>query len=230
MTYALLVIGNGRLDYLHKVVEAAEEHLHDADAYLMIDDSGRPEINREIARTYPDWETLHHSSNWGMAKAVQSGFEHVLSTACDYVFWLEEDMLLTARPPIHDAISVLDNHPTSLAQMCFRREPWWGSPAEMQHGDQLTAIVEQADDAITVHWHEHVFTAHDFIFSLNPCLIPRHILEMGWPSGPIGVGNETGMTNRLKKRGYQFGSWGTPGDGQTWARHLGEQRAAQWQL
>lgn len=218
----LVVVGNGRTSMLDQVVEAAFQWLPPFDRYLMVDDSGELDVRRHLDIMYPDFLIEHHAENRGMAAAVQTGFDLALDTGCRHVFWLEEDMLLTAAPPVEVAVDVLDTAPW-LAQMCFRREPVAGNPAEQEFGDQLAAICAQAR---TVYDRDG-WTAHDFIFSLNPCLIPRRILELGWDTG-----NEAGMTAVLSdpQWGYLFGSWGQPGDGQVWARHIGGQRGAKWQL
>ncbi len=219
---ALLVIGNGRTDLLHKTVAAAEKYLPAFDHLLMVDDSGSYEVRTELAVEYPDFVIEHHMVNRGMAKAVQAGFDLVLSTDARWVFWLEEDMELTAEVPVAAAVLALQSDP-DLAQMCFRRDP--ADPTEMP--DQLTAICGRSPHVTTAPQ----YTTYDYLFSMGPCIIPRHILEYGWPAGPIGVGNEDGMTRKLLEKGYRFGSWGHPGDGQSWGRHAGyAKRGAAWQL
>jgi GT2 family glycosyltransferase len=219
---ALLVIGNGRTDMLDATVEAAREHLPAFDRYLMVDDSGDLRVRRILDARYPEFVIQHNDTNLGMAAAVQAGFDLVLASGARHVFWLEEDMLLTKAPPVDAAISVLERQP-DLAQMCFRRDP--ADPTEQP--DQLTAICGKSPH-VTTH---DLYTAYDFLFSMGPCVIPRHILEYGWPAGPIGVGNEDGMTRLLLEKGYRFGSWGLPGDGQSWGRHVGyAARGAAWQL
>jgi hypothetical protein len=216
----LVVVGNGRTAMLDQTVEAAFQWLPPFDRYLMVDDSGDLAVRRHLDSMYPDFVIEHHDQNRGMAAAVRTGFDLAVDTGCRYVFWLEEDMLLTSAPPVADAVDVLDARDW-LSQLCFRREPVPGNVAEHEHGDQLAAICAQAR---TVSAHDG-WTAHDWLFSLNPCLIPRRILEQGWDTA-----NEAGMTARLLNDGYLFGSWGQPGDGQTWARHIGTERGAAWQL
>ena len=217
---ALVVIGNGRTDMLAQAVASAVQFLPAPAWLLMVDDSGDLGVRSHLDEMYPEFLIQHHDRNLGMAAAVQSGFDLVLSTSARFVFWLEEDMVLTAAPPVDEAVRVLDHHEW-LAQMCFRREPVSVNVAEHEHGDQLAAICAQAR---TVSGHDG-WTSHDWIFSLNPCLVPRRILEKGWDTG-----NEAGMTARLLDDGYLFGSWGGPGDGQAWARHIGDRRGAAWQL
>lgn len=197
-----VIVANNRPDYLHQVLAALDAH-HPTLPHTLVDDT----------------------NHIGMAKNVQAAWDAFLDTDAQYLLHIEDDMELLKPLPLWGAISALQQDP-HLAQMCFRREPWWGSPAEMAHGDQLTAICEQA----TTVQDRGAYTAHDFLFSLNPCLIPRDIVEMGWPAGPLGVGNEAGMTTKLRTLGYMFGSWGHPGDGNVWARHIGEQRGEQWAL
>ena len=222
MTLALCVVGNGRLDYLHRAVVAAMNHLpiHHFDHFLMVDDSGDPNVGRELARTYPDWYLTHHGDNQGMAAAVQTGFDMCRTIDASFVFWLEEDMLLTRTPPVIEAVETLAEQP-DLAQICFRREPVDVNPTEMANNCVLKTLCDQS----TIIRQHDMWTEYDGLFSLNPCVIPCDVIAAGWDPG-----NEAGMTSKLVAQGYTFGSWGHPGDGQSWVRHIGHQRGAKWQL
>jgi hypothetical protein len=219
MKLGVLVIGNGR-EYLHQTVPHIHENiLSPITARMMIDDSGDAQWSTMLAARYPEW-VIHSTGHVGMAGAVQAGFDLALRYDVDHVLWLEDDMLLTRPLPIAQAVAVLASR-SDLAQMCFKREPF--DPSEGD--DQLAAIVHLAPHSGT----KATYTWHDYLFSLNPCLIPQQILRMGWPSGPIGVGNEDGMTRMLREAGFVFGSWGHVGD-PAYARHLGWQRSAAWRL
>lgn len=227
MNVALCVISNNRPDYLHQTIKAAYQYLPDFDYRFIVDDGGDPTASITLASLYSqDWHVETHPENRGLAAAVQTGFDLVTSCDADYVFWLEEDMLLTRRPPIREAIDILDTH-DHLAQMCFRREPVAVNPTETGYGCVLRTLTEQSDNVRThddpsrgIRW-----TEYDGLFSLNPCLIPAEICNIDWDPG-----NEAGMTIKLRDHGYMFGSWGLAGDGQTWVTHIGEQRGAKWQL
>jgi hypothetical protein len=211
---ALVVIGNGRLPLLHRAVESFEDYC-DADHWLMVDDSGDRAVARELFRYFPNFHIESHEANKGMASAVQAGFHLVRQTDATHIFWLEEDMVLTGEPPIEDVIRTLNGYP-HLAQMLFERQPL--TPQEVEAGSVHGAMEPIAD---MPKW-----VMHRHIFSLNPCIIPRHIIDTyDWPSGPIGVGNETGFTNKLLDDGYTFGCW----KGQL-VEHIGHERAAAWQL
>lgn len=221
MKVALVIIGDGRASYLAQSVRAARDNiLHPITARIMVNDEADEGYCTMIDEVYPDFIRVHTLRS-GMAGAVQAGFMAALAQDPDYIAWVEEDMVLTRPLPITDAIAALEANP-SLAQMTFRRDPW--DPSE---GDcQLNAITQRA----TFVTQKANYTIHDYLFSLNPCIIPARVMEYGWPSGPIGIGNEDGFTKRLLDRGYVFGSWGHAKDGQSWARHIGNERASGWRL
>lgn len=150
----------------------------------------------------------------GMAANVQKGFDLFLKTDADYVLWVEEDFIWLRRPPLEQAVEILDSHP-KIAQMLFQRQPL--APAEIAAG----SVIGGMDGAVNRgDWWEQ-----QHIFSLNPCLIPRRVVELGWPAGPLGVGNETGMTHKLLDAGFSFGVW----DGQ-YVEHIGAERGPGWAL
>ena len=220
MTWALTVIGNGRLQYLHQTVQTALGLLPEPTVKLMVDDSGSPEVQAELDAHYPTWGIAHHPENRGMAAAVQTGFDLVCEADTDFALWLEEDMLLTRTPPLKAAMDILDMN-DHLAQMCFRRATVWGNPYEDQHGDVLAALCAQSTTIV-----DHgCWTEYDALFSLNPCLIPQDICQIDWDAG-----NEAGMTTKLRDKGYRFGSWGVPSFSEHWVTHIGEQRGHKWQL
>lgn len=199
MNVALLVIGNGR-EFIHPTIDALDIHAnYPFSARLMIDDCPDEQWGQMLDETYPDFE-IRHVGGVGMARAVQAGFDLVLEHDADYVLWIEEDMLVVRDLPIAAAVTALENNPR-LAQMGFPRD----HPDPTEGDDQLKAILSQAttwgDDTPGYVWH-------DYLFSMFPCVIPRRVLELGWPEGPIGIGNEQGMTDRTLEAGYVFGCWG----------------------
>ncbi len=220
MKLVVVVIGNGR-DFIHPTITSLAPNVsYPIQARLMIDDSPHTAWGVDLDARYPEWDIVH-TGGIGMAGAVQAGFDLALSHDPDYTLWIEDDTELLRPLPIASAIAALEAN-EHLAQMCFPREP--ADPTE--YPDQLTAIVNQSQ---LVEEHDD-YTAYDFLFSMFPNLIPRRVMELGWPAGPIGVGNETGMTNRCLEAGYLFAAWGQPG-GPAFCRHNGyAARGAGWQL
>ncbi len=203
VTIALIVITDGRADFLAETLAAAYEYLPPFDTRFIIDDSGNNDYANWLRANYSliagphlGYEVVHHNTRRGLAGAVQSGFDTALRTDCDYAFWLEDDMVFHRTPPVIDACAALDKN-FELANMGFKRAVT--DPSE--GADVLATMVERS----TVHHVGPKFTTHDYIFSLNPGLIPRRTLELGWDAG-----NEAGQTAALLGQGFRFGMWGAP--------------------
>lgn len=215
MKLALVVVGDGRRSYLDQAVKAVKDNcLHPIHSRIMVCDEADYDYRADLRRDYPEWIHIQHATRRGMAGAIQAGFDAALDCDPDYTLWIEEDMLVTKPLPIGAAMSCLDSN-RDLAQMLFQRQPI--TPEE-----HLTGSVTGAFRMLTQNYGEHgPYSWHDHIFSLNPCLIPRRILEMGWDTD-----NERGMSQRLREAGYTFGCWL---DGPM-VEHIGVERSPEWRL
>src|SRR6187401_328515 len=127
MTIALIVVTDGRADFLAETLAAAYEYLPPFDYRYIIDDSGNNDYAHWLRGSYSliagqnhGFTVEHHNTRRGLAGAVQSGFDMALKTDCDYAFWLEDDMVFKKTPPILEACKMLDKH-FELANMGFRR-------------------------------------------------------------------------------------------------------------
>jgi hypothetical protein len=210
MTVALVVVGDGRYPYLERCLASLDTFArYPFVHYRIVDDSGR---GAEVAYP-PGWEVIAHAERRGMAAAVASAWGD-LPPGVDYVLHVEEDFLLAQSVPIDDMAMVLAAEP-KLAQLVLKRQPW--SPEEVRAG----GIMEMYPDDYTDRdgWVEH-----RRIFSLNPCLIPRVVIERGWPAG-----NEAEFTASLVADGYTFGFWGARED-EPACLHIGSRRSAAWKL
>jgi hypothetical protein len=160
----------------------------------------------------------------GMAGAVQAGFDWALSTDAEFVLWVEEDFRFVDLPLT--GMAWVLTHCRHLAQVVLKRQPW--SVEEQQAGGQIetnpAAYSECSAFGANIHWVEH-----STLFSLNPCLLPRRTLELGWPSGPLGVGNESGMTQRCQNAGLRFAYYGKRDDPPR-CEHVGHHRSSGWRL
>jgi hypothetical protein len=193
----------------------------------MVNDSGDDYYARKLDEEYPEFAITHHPANRGMAAAVQTGWKMALGVNSDYCFHLEEDFVITQDVNMNDLMNTLYFDP-ELASITLKRPPWAG--IEVSLGDQLAAIQHEASwFDVRQAWDQNSVTRHNHLFSLNPSLIKREVIEMGWPSGPLGVGNEAGMTRKLLGAGYVFGVWGTVKDAPM-CEHIGYTRGKDWQL
>lgn len=156
--------------------------------------------------------------NLGMAGAVRTAWEWAVETGCDYLLHIEEDFRFLGQIPLDGMLDVL-SHDETLAQVVLKRQPW--SPEEFHAG----GIIETHPDDYTDHHAGGLqWVSHQRIFSLNPCLIPRKILEYGWPDG-----NEAEMTSRLVADGWRFAFYGHRADPPR-VEHIGASRGKGWRL
>lgn len=194
MEIVLLVVANNRPEYLTRILVSIDKYLTAMPSHIQDD--------------------VDHQ---GMAVNIQAGWSHMLQWDWDFLLHMEDDMELLAPLPLYGAAEALCKRP-HVANMIFQRQPW--NDIEREAGGVHAAIKKLAPNYIDHGtWGEH-----DHIFSLNPCLIPRHIVERGWPKG-----NEAEMTAKLLADGYTFGIWGQPTDAPI-IDHIGIERGPGWKL
>lgn len=161
-----------------------------------------------------------HDHQLGMAGAVRHGWTQALDAGASYVLHVEEDFRFLEPVFLGDLVYVLDRDST-LAQVVLKRQAW--NDLEQAAGGIVeadpSAYEERAAMGRNLRW-----TAHRKIFSLNPCLIPRHVLELGWPDG-----NEAEFTQRCLDAGFQFAFYGGKFDPPR-VEHVGFHRSAGWRL
>lgn len=216
MKLALLFHGDGRGDYLAQSVQSAFKHVHHpVTARLMVNDEADPEYIDQLNQSYPEY-TIAHTGRVGMARAVQAGFDLCIAADVDAVLWVEEDFVVERDLPISRAYRELDLH-HHLAQMLFQRQ----NISDEEHAAGSVA------GAMNILHADADYVIQDTIFSLNPCLIPRRVFNLPYPTGPLGIGNEAGFTALLLAAGYQFGVWTDGGQAVT---HIGAGRSEHWQL
>lgn len=215
----LVVVTDGRVDYLARAIEAAGEHLTGVDAgRVIVNDAGSYESRGYLADRYPDWHVISHPTRLGLAAAVRSAWAYATLEDWRYLFHLEEDFVLDGPVDAAELAGVLRRCPT-LAQLVLKRQAW--SPAEMAAG----GIVECAPERYREKYLGSAFvTVHEECFSLNPCVVPRNVFVQGWPDG-----NEAEQTELMVGQGRRFGFWG-----RKFARprvtHIGARRSTGWAL
>ena len=151
MTVALLLISDGREDYLEQTLASVEANLPDFDQIVHIDD------------------TAHEL---GFAGAIQAGWDRI---STDHVVHLEADFTFNRSVPVDRLVGALDRNP-HLTQIALLRQPW--NPVERAAGGIIAtdpsayAQRQDGDD----QWLEH-----RKFWTTNPCVYPRWIVERGWP-------------------------------------------------
>ena len=205
---ALVHIDDGRPEYLFPTIEAVEAEV---DYRFLIDDSGDPEYARGLEKRFPEFCQVHHERRRGLAATVLSAWSEALRYPFDYLLHWEGDFLPVGEIPIAEMISLLEQNP-HLAQVVLKRQAW--RPEEIEAG----GFIELYQD-----WHtqRQGYVEQQLVFSLNPCLIPRHIVELLAP----GEGNpEVYFTQALVGMGYSFAILGEMKDDPR-VIHIGSQQA-----
>lgn len=228
MTAVLLVMSDGRREYLEPCVASAVECLDLASvAHRVIhDDSGSVRFGAWLRERYPDWHVITTVRRSGFAGAIRSAWAAIesLDEAIEHVVHLEGDFTFNRPVPLGDMLDVLDAHP-HLAQVALRRQPW--NEAERQAGGIVELHPhEYADrvDGLDRHWLEH-----RLFFTTNPSVYRRSLLDAEWPDGER---SEARFTEQLLMDGtpevpgpeVRFAYWGRRTDG-PWVTHIGEHRA-----
>lgn len=215
MDRGVIVLGiltDGRADYLAEAMDTIDR-LGTFDERFIVDDSGDDNYTTWLKNSYKGVKVYPNPTRRGLAGAVQSVWTHALAAGADYLFHMEDDFLISTRIDVDAMARTLAGEP-DVAQMLLKRQPIVGS--EVAAGDILGGM-----QPIEPHvgW-----VTQQSIFSLNPCVIPRWVLELSWPAG-----NEAEMTSILLARGARFGVWGDPGSPPL-VHHIGESRSSGWML
>lgn len=151
----------------------------------------------------------------GMAGNARAAWDWALQMDADFLLHVEEDMRFIRTVPLREMRDLLNDHP-HLAQCVLKREPW--STEEIAAGGQI----ETNPGAYTLCADtKHAWVEHQVLFSMNPCLIPRDVLEMKWESGSFGV--ERAITDECLQIGYSFAYYGRRLD-PPYVRHVGHLR------
>jgi glycosyltransferase involved in cell wall biosynthesis len=214
MSIGLVMTYDGRSHCIRQTLKSLQAHvLTDNFTYLrIVDDSGQPNL------LPTDWvegyDIIKHPQRSGLAAAVNSAWAN-LPDDIDYVFHCEDDWIFPDRIPVEAMRRTLQWHP-HLAQLVLKRQP--GNPEEAAAGGIIECHPDQYAD-------KDGYVEHARIFSLNPCLIPRHIVDRGWPDH----GHEGIFTDQLVADGYRFAFWGERHDPPR-VDHIGHQRSSGWVL
>jgi len=218
---ALVVEDDGRPQYLYPVMKALEVTLSLADLLpILINDSGNPEYARRLIRDFPDWEQVHHDKREGL-RGVQISAWHtaLMHKDVDYVLHWESDFMpLEEKVPVDEMRFLLEARP-HLAQVALKRQPLARYPGEVENGGFMQLYRDQ-------YFQRPGYVEQQMVFTMNPCLVPRRIVEM-FVNDPTEGNPESYFTPHLVDEGYWFAFLGRIEDPPR-VFHIGIDRGPGW--
>lgn len=219
----LIVLGNGRGDYLTQTVASIRKHLSGYGPVTIVDDSGdaahRDWLRRTVAPDLGASVVPVAARPAGYPAAMRRVW--ALAGGHDMACMWEEDFVLTEDVDLTDLAGVLAEHPY-LTQIALLRGPWFGN--EVAHGGLIEALEAQGQ-----HFHEvtdgtHHWIEHRACFTGNPSVIPRRTFAHPWPSGDWSESRfGRGLFADPRARGAYWGRRGDPPR----VEHIGVERVGQ---
>ncbi len=181
------VIGNGRKALLDKTLASLKENVNYPFLNkIMINDTGRTGYALQLEEQYAgEWHIISHQFNEGLSGSIRSLWAAARLYDVDYIFHVEEDFTFNQPIDIDSMRNILEFNP-NIAQVALKRQPC--NPAEIEVG----GFMQQDPDSYEVSGlrsldgddSDWVFHAkHRNFFTLNPCLYPRWVIDLGWEQG-----------------------------------------------
>jgi glycosyltransferase involved in cell wall biosynthesis len=88
--------------------------------WIITEDSGIPEVNKELMDKYPDFKWINAEKRRGQMRSIDEAYSHVKT---EYVFHLEEDWETTRDGAIAESVRILESTPNVSAVMCREHTP-----------------------------------------------------------------------------------------------------------
>jgi hypothetical protein len=226
-TIAVVVIGDGRDEYLRSCIESMDHLRGNIVERWMYDDTGDAGYRSILAARYPHWRHINGGSRQGCAGAFQQVWRQVRAgTKASHVFLVEQDFVFFRTIDLDAMVAVLDDNP-QMASMALRRQPW--NEQEKAAG----GIVEMHPDWYTDHVDEQgrAWLEYNAFFTTNCPVFRVSLMDVPWPSHQPGRYSEGTFHQLLQQnrwpgapdRPVTYGYWGSRDSG-TWVEHIGAHR------
>jgi hypothetical protein len=224
VTIDLLVMTDGRDDYLERTMTSAYEVLEIDGQVWIHDDTGDDDYRASLAKRYKRAHLIGDGPRRGFGGAIRWAWKVMaeVSTA-DYLFHLEDDFVFRSAVDLRQLAALLEAQPY-LAQLALKRQPWWTEPAGgfmHQHREWYT----DCSSAAGVRWVETIRN-----WTTNPSLYRRDLCAEGWPEGEHSEGHygfqlrDRGLPWGIAGDAVRFGFWGSIAD-PPMVEHIGKERA-----
>ena len=224
MNTAIVCIDDGRVSYLRQCVESIQRYVPESliEAQILIEDEADPIYHAVLRNNFPQFDRqVHHETRRGLGGAVQSAWTTALEYDVDFVLHMEGDFVLTETLPLSQMAQVLSEH-QYLSQLVLKRPPDPGNSVEVAAGGIIECAPDEYRECVD---GDLVWCEHARIFSLNPCLIPRHAIENALDLSDGFL--EANLTTYFLGAGYTFAFWGGKFDPPK-CDHVGIQRSSNY--
>lgn len=228
MSIAVLVITDGRDDYLGHCVASLDRLHGDIGEWWMRDDTGDDAYRTELARRYPQFTQIGFGPRRGCAGAFAAARAHLREHShADHLVTIEQDFVILRDIPLAGMAGLLDDRP-HLVQVALRRQPW--------NADEIRAggVVEQYPDQYLDMADDHGrrWLEHRVFYTTNPGIERTSLLDVPWPEDQHGAFSEGTYHQRLLAEGtpeapgheIAYAYWGARDSG-VWVEHIGHRRA-----
>lgn len=224
---ALVIIGDGRDNYLRQCVTSLRYLDGPIVENWMYDDTGDQTYRDHLARRYPGFWHINGGPRQGCAGAFQQVWRQVRqNTTARFIFLVEQDFVFIRPIDLYGMADLLDAHPY-LAEVALRRQPW--NHVEMAAGGIIEAhpdwYRDMTDDAGRQWLEQSAF------FTTNCPLFRTSLLDVPWPGSQPGCYSEGLFHHQLMTSGtpevpsdqVAYAYWGARDSG-IWVEHIGHQR------
>ena len=214
MKIALLVMTDGRKQYIHKTLASAFSELDGPIVHRVMFDDSADEANHQWLRdNFPNFDLYYKPTRQGFGGAINSAWHILRNYDFDYVFHLEDDFTFNRPVILKDMAKKLEENP-NVFQMALRRQPWNNE--------------ERAAGGVIQRWPDQFhqqdgFISHRLFFTTNPSLYRKSLIDSrDYATVKDAEGHFT-LSITAESPEYCFGFWGDKSD-QPWVTHIGAER------
>jgi hypothetical protein len=173
------IIDNKRPDCLDATIQSLEDNLFcDFFKKVIIDDSGDSEYSKYLEEKYSDrYEIYSHPVNMGLSGSIRTLWNIATIYDVDYIWHQEGDFIFNEKIDVNVLKYKLNNKKT-LAQVALKRQ------AINDQEISVGGFMYQDPTSYEPYIHDNVkWLEHRNFFTLNPCLYPKWVFNLGWQVG-----------------------------------------------
>lgn len=215
MSVAILLMTDGRRQYIHETIASASTMLKGPITEKWMHDDSGDESNRQwLHEQFPEFTQIGQGPRRGFGGAYSFAWKTLASySKADFIFNLEDDFTINREVPLEAMAKKLDENP-HVYQMALRRQSW--NNEERAAG----GVIERWPDQF---FQQDGFITHRLFFTTNPSLYRKSLIEERvYLDVKDAEGHFTiSITDSDPKA--LFGYWGEKADS-PWCEHIGVKR------